>query len=342
MNKEIAVGVVGCGQWGPNHVRNFSALEGVRVTHVADRRPDRLKHVRGLYPWIVGTTEAEEVIDRDDVDVVVVATPSGTHYDLVRRALEGGKDVLCEKPLTLEAKTARELAQLARARKRVLMVGHVFLFNPGVAKLKEYVDSGELGRIYYAHSARTNLGPVRSDANVAWDLASHDVSIFNHLLGARPTEVSARGEVYLQKAVADVAFLSLVYPRKVLVNIHVSWLDPRKVRRTTVVGDRRMAVWDDMDPAEPIRLYDKRIEKKEVFYDSFGEFQMLARDGDVLIPKIPSAEPLRAEAEHMIDCVRRRARPIADGATGADVAAVLEAADTSLTKGGAPAKIRWR
>jgi predicted dehydrogenase len=342
LTRELRVGVVGCGQWGPNHVRNFSALDGVRVTHVADKRVSRLERMRKLYPWVTGTTEAGDILTKEAVDLVVVATPSATHYGLVLRALEAGLDVLCEKPLTLEARTCRELVGAARTLRRVLMVGHVFLFNPSVVKIKEYIDGGRLGRVYYAHSARTNLGPVRGDANVAWDLASHDISIFNYLFSGRPTEVSARGQVFLQRGVADVAFISLVYPKKRLVNIHVSWLDPRKVRLATIVGDRRMVVWDDMGSAEPIRLYDKRIEKKEVFYDNFGEFQLLARDGDVVIPKIPSVEPLRAEAEHMVDCVRRRRKPIADGRGAADVAAVLEAADASLKKGGSPVKVRWR
>jgi predicted dehydrogenase len=243
----VRVGVIGFGQWGPNHVRNFSMMENCEVARVCDASEARLKAAQKLFRGVQVTKDAAAIIGATDLDAVIVATPTGTHHALVKAALEAGKDVLCEKPLARTSAECRELMELAAAKGRILMVGHVFLYNSGVLHLKVDLDRGELGRIYYMDAVRTNLGPVRSDVGAIFDLASHDISIFNFLLGTLPVEVSATGNSVLQKGVEDVGFLTLYYPSGIVCHAHASWLNPRKVRQLTVVGDHKMAVWDDMN-----------------------------------------------------------------------------------------------
>jgi predicted dehydrogenase len=333
----VRIGVIGFGQWGPNHVRNFSAIEGCEVVRVCDASAARLGLVRKQFRDLDTTTDPTAVTQATDVDAVVVATPTSTHFSLVQQALEAGKDVLCEKPLAATAADCRTLCALAEAKRRMLMVGHVFLYNPGVQHLKVDLDRGELGRIYYMDAVRTNLGPVRRDVGAIHDLASHDISIFNYLLGAEPSEVSATGGFFLQEKVEDIGFLTLAYPRGVVCHVHTSWLNPRKVRQLTIVGDHKMAVWDDMNNLEPVRYYDKGVTADH--YSSFGEFQMILRDGTITIPKVRLFEPLMRQDQEFIECLRSRRQPLASCDFGSAVVRVLEAAQESMRNHGRAVKV---
>lgn len=300
---------------------------------IADVSETRLRQARKQYPDVDVTIDAETVIEGSGNDAVVIATPLGSHHNLVRRALLADKHVLCEKPLTRTSEEAKELIEIAASKRLVLMVGHVFMFNPGALFLKEEIARGELGRIYYVDLVRTNLGPIRQDVGAIYDLASHDISICNFLLEAQPSEVACNAAFYLQRDREDVAFLTLYYPNQVVANIHVSWLDPRKVRQVTVVGNSKMALWDDINTTEPLRLYDKGVAAERA-YNTFGEFHMVLRDGNIVIPKVRMFEPLTREAHHFVSCVRERRPPICDGHTGLAVVRVLETALESLKNGG--------
>lgn len=329
----IRIGVIGYGHWGPNHVRVFNQLPGSRVQIVMDPEPRRLEAARAHFPGIETTTSHETLVSHPEVDAVVVSTPATTHHGLTKAALLADKDVLVEKPIAYSAAEAEDLLQIAEGRGRVLMCGHIFLFNAGIRKLRDYVAEGALGRIYYMAATRTNLGPVRGDVNALYDLGSHDVSIFQHLLGALPREAMAWGECFLQRSTEDVAFACLEYPNRTLCHMHVSWLNPLKERTLVVVGDKKMAVWNDTAPSEPLRLYDKGL-MEEPYYDSFGQFHLVLRDADVLIPKVKAEEPLKAQNLHFLECVRTRQRPVPDGRFARDVVVTLEALQRSLRKGG--------
>jgi predicted dehydrogenase len=333
----VRIGVIGFGQWGPNHVRNFSQMDGVEVVRVCDSSEARLAAAQKFLRGVATTTDDAAITQAADIDAVIVATPTGTHFDLVKAALEAGKDVLCEKPLAQTAAQCRELADLALKRGRILMVGHVFLYNSSVLHLKTDLDRGELGRVYYMDAVRTNLGPVRKDVGAIYDLASHDISIFNFLLGAQPVEVSATGQSVLLSGIEDVGFLTLYYPGNIVCHAHTSWLNPRKVRQLTIVGDQKMALWDDMNHLEPIRYYDKGVTADH--YTSFGEFQMILRDGQITIPKVKMSEPLTKQDGEFIASIRSRRAPISDARLGLAVVLVMEAAMESLKNHGRAAKV---
>jgi predicted dehydrogenase len=331
---EIRIGLVGFGAWGPNHLRNFRAQEGCKVTMVADLSQDRLAACRKQYPGIATTDDLDKLLGSPDVDAVVVATPLVTHYEIIKKALLAGKHVLAEKPLTKTSEEALEVTRLAESNNLTLMVGHVFMFNPGILFLKSEIDRGELGRVYYIDTVRTNLGPIRQDVGAIYDLASHDISICNFLLGSQPAEVSANAAHFLQDGkVEDVGFVTLVYPNNIICNLHASWLDPRKVRNLTVVGDKKMATWDDMNTSEPVRIYDKGV-SNERKYSTFGEFHLVLRDGNIMIPKVRMFEPLMAQDAHFITALRERTPPQSDGRTGVAVVRVLEAALESIKQRG--------
>ncbi len=336
----VSIGVIGLGQWGPNHVRNFRLVEGCEIARVCDSAEPRLAMARKQFAGISTTRDPRAITEAADIDAVVVATPVNSHFKLVRQALEAGKDVLCEKPLALGSTEARALCAIARRKRRILMVGHVFLYNPSTLHLKQAIDRGELGRIYYMDAVRTNLGPVRSDVGVVYDLASHDISIFNFLLGSRPVSVSAVGGAFLQKGIEDIGFLTLTYPKGVICHVHTSWLNPRKVRQLTVVGDGKMAVWDDMNNLEPVRYYDKGVMPDN--YSSFGEFHMILRDGAITTPKLKLFEPLLRQDQEFVDCLRSRRTPAASGEFGSQIVCVLEAAKDSLRHGGRITRISYR
>lgn len=333
------IGVIGCGAWGPNHVRNFAALPNVEVVGAADLREDKRARIASLVPGVATFSSAAEMFEVARPDAVVVSTPTRTHYEVVKQSLEAGTHVLCEKPLCNTVEDAEALVRLAAERRLTLMTGHVFLFNRGILKLKELIQNGDLGRIYYLFARRTNLGPIRSDVNAVLDLASHDVSIYNHLLGAPPLEVSAVGRSFLQPGVEDVSIITLQYPDNVVASIHVSWLDPKKVREITVVGEKKMAIWDDLSTLGPVMLFDKGVVAKRQEYADFGEFQLLAREGDVTVPRVPAEEPLRSQSRAFIEALDAPDKLQSDGRVGADVVRVLAAINESMAANGAPVKL---
>lgn len=333
----IRVAVIGAGHWGPNLIRNFHAQGPSQVRYVVDSRPERLKQLEGRYPDVTFTTDLARALGDPEVDAVVVSTPTATHAPICRAALEAKKHVLVEKPITHKAEDAVGLERLAQQQGRVLMVGHVFLFNPAVQYVKRLIDEGALGKLQYLSMVRTNLGPIRGDVSAAWDLASHDVSIADYWLSSAPVAVSAVGGVFINPGVHDVTFATLRYPSGVLVNLHTSWLNPRKARDITVVGDRRMLTFDDMNLLEPVRLYDKGV-KDDVtpsVVDTFAGFRASVREGDITIPKVAMGEPLKTECDHFLECVRTGARPLTDAARATAVVRTLEALDQSIARGGA-------
>ncbi len=338
----VNIGVIGCGQWGPNHIRIFSQLPNACAVMCADLSEARLKTIKEAFPQIQTTTDYKDILKNPDVHAVCVASPTDTHFNFAREALEHGKHVFCEKPLALKAEECAHLKQLAAQKKKILMVGHIFLFNAGIRQLKEYIRSGELGRVHYAHSTRTNLGPFRYDVNALWDLAPHDISIFNYLFDSSPVNVSARGQKCLGTERDDLAFGTLEYPPKVpaegntVAHIHVSWIDPRKVRQITIVGEKKMVTWDDLDDVGPIKLYDKHVEKSSAYYLTYGEFKLLSREGGITIPKIELSEPLKAQDQYFIDCAERNVPPdLADAGKGLDVVKTLIALQNSIERQGA-------
>jgi len=306
----------------------------------ADLDQKRLNAIKALYPTIQTTTRYQDILKNNDIHAVCITAPTNLHYQLTKEALEHDKHVLCEKPLALKPQECLELNQIALKRKRILMVGHVFVFNQGVLKLKEYLSSGEVGEVHYAHSTRTNLGPFRYDVNALWDLAPHDISIFNFLFDSCPVAVSARGQKCLGTSLEDLAFATLEYPNDILVSVHVSWLDPKKVREITVVGDKKMVVWDDLATDGPIKLYDKHVEKTSVYYETYGEFQLLSREGSITIPNIGIQEPLKTQGQYFIDCIEKGVQPRkADALKGCDVVKTLCAIQKSIDQKGTSVKV---
>jgi predicted dehydrogenase len=335
----ISVGVLGCGAWGPNHIRVFGSLGGSAVRIAVDPDPDRLERVRELYPSIELAADVEEALANNEIDAIVVATPTSTHYELVRRALDAGKHVLAEKPLAQTSAQAQELVERARDRGVVLVVGHVFLFNAGIVKLHEALNVGEVGRPLFLHAVRTNLGPIRGDVNAAYDLATHDISIFNWLLAAEPTVVSASGAAFLQPRVEDVVSISLKYPGGIFATIQASWLNPKKVRQITIVGSRGMMTWDDLELSNPVAVFDKRAETTEAVSDYGAFLRISMSDGDVRLPKIDLEEPLRAQARFFLETIRGSEDGRADGAAAVKVVRTLEAVQRSLELGGVPVSL---
>lgn len=325
----IRIGVIGCGHWGSNHVRIFNMLGGSKLRICCDQDEFRLKALATAYPGVETTRDYKEIINNKDVDAVVISTPTCTHYELAREALANGKHVLSEKPLTIRKEESEELDLLAKKNKKILMVGYVFLFNSGIVALKDYIDKNTLGKVLYLHFTRTNLGPIRDDVDVIYDLASHDIAIASFLLGKWPNGVSGNAGFFFRKKIADASFITLYYPDNILVNIHVSWLDPKKIRMLTCVGDKKMAVWDDLNSSEPIRIFDKGV-TKEPYYSDYGEFQLLLRDGEVTSPLVKLAEPLRNQNSYFLDCVDKNKTPLTDGKFGCKVTEVLEAIQLSI------------
>ncbi len=338
----IGVAVIGAGHWGPNLIRNFENPPHSRVIAVVDRDQGRRAQVGQRFAQIRVTDAAEGVFSDPAVQAVVIATPTSTHFGLARAALQAGKHVLVEKPITASAAEADELVALAATRQRVLMVGHVFIYNQAVQRVRAIIESGDLGRLYHISMVRTNLGPIRMDVNAAWDLAAHDISIANHWLQATPESVSAVGGVWINPGIEDAVFATLRYPGNVLVNVHASWLNPRKSRDITVAGDKRMLTFDDMNMLEPLRIYDKGVTDtvtRPGFVDTFAAFRASVREGEITIPKVSSGEPLRAECDHFLECIRSSRAPMTDGAFGAAVVRTLAAVARSVKTGGAQEKV---
>lgn len=325
----LNIGVIGCGYWGPNLIRNFSVANRSRVTVCSDLDPIRLAHMRELYPHLKTTLDYQEILADEEVSAVAIATPVSTHYKLAMDALRARKHVFVEKPLSQSSEQAIEMASAASERGRVLMVGHTFVYTAAVNKIRELIASGDLGEILYINSTRVNLGVFQPDINVIWDLAPHDISIMNYVLDARPERISAHGQSYIRPGIEDVAFLDLEYPNRIIANIHVSWLDPCKIRRTTVVGSKKMLVYDDVSNLEKIRVYDKGVNVPP-HYDNFGEFKLSYRFGDILTPRLDEAEPLKVECRHFVDCIENHSRPRSTAEDGLGVVRVLEAASESM------------
>ncbi|HEY2525984.1 MAG TPA: Gfo/Idh/MocA family oxidoreductase [Candidatus Binataceae bacterium] len=327
------VAVVGLGYWGPNWVRNFYQLQCADRIIACDLDRRRCERVRGLFPAAETDLRFEDVIADPDIEGVIIATPVSSHYAMARRVLEAGKSVLVEKPLAMAPEEATDLMGIARRRGGVLMAGHTFEYSAPVLKIHEVISAGELGEVLYVSSIRANLGLFQHDVNVVWDLATHDISIILMILGRMPEAVSCQGQSHYGNGVEDVALLGLHFADNVIAFVHVSWLDPNKIRRTTIVGSRKMLVYDDTALQEKIRIYDKGVDVQR-YYDTFGDFQFSYRYGDIQIPRIEEAEPLKAECEHFADCIRSGAAPRTDGLSGARVVSVLHAANLSLKNGG--------
>ena len=336
-NKKLRIGQVGVGIWGSNLLRNFCGIENAEVIVVCDKDKSKLNKIKKLYPDIKITTNIKDVFNKFDIDALVIATPPSSHAKLAKLAIKNKKHVFVEKPIALKTKDAVNICKLAKKSGLTLMVGHLLLHHPAVHLLKKIIDSGELGKILYIYSARVNLGQVRLEENAMWSLAPHDVSVALYLMGALPDEVSARGNSYLQRKIEDVIFMSLTFKNNVFSNIHVSWLDPHKVRQFTIVGSKKMAIFDDMEPKEKIKVYDKGVDKKIAYnYKTFFKI----RQGNVRIPKLKNTEPLKLECQHFVDSVLKRKKPFTDGINGLLVLSVLEAAQKSLKASGRPVKVK--
>lgn len=329
----IKVGVIGCGYWGPNLIRNFIASKTSDVKICCDKSQNRLNYIKGLHPNIEVTQDAKKLFSDSDLDAIYIATPVATHYSLAKVALQSDKHVLVEKPITDNSRHAQELIDLASKRKRVLMAGHTFEYSPSVNAVKKILKSGKIGDILYISGSRLNLGLFQKDINVIWDLAPHDISILNYLLECLPSYVASSGISHVRKGIEDVAMLSVGYRNKMMVFLHMSWLDPYKVRKFVIVGTKKMIVYDDLNLEEPIKIYDKGI-SKQPYYDTFGEFKLLYRFGDTHSPKVESVEPLKAECNHFLNCIKTGKTPRSDGRSGLSVVRVIEAAQRSLKNGG--------
>ncbi|HWC26994.1 MAG TPA: Gfo/Idh/MocA family oxidoreductase [Solirubrobacteraceae bacterium] len=323
----VRVGVVGLGYWGPNLARNIDGLEGAELAWCCDGRADVRDRFAAIHRSARFTADLDDLLADDALDAIVLATPVPTHAELAVRVLEAGKHCFVEKPLAQSGADAERAVARARAAGRVLMVGHLLQYHPGVRKLKEIADSGELGAIHYIYSNRLNLGQLRSDENALWSLGAHDISVILYLAGEDPSELTARGECYMREGVEDVVFAFLRFPSGLAAHLHLSWLDPHKERRFTVVGSQRMATFDDMDLERKVTVYDKGFDQKA---DSYGEY--ITRAGDIWSPRISNAEPLRLEIAHFVECVRENRAPVSDGDSGVRVVRVLERLQEELER----------
>ena len=334
----IGIGVVGYGYWGPNLVRNFAETPGAELRSVCDARPDRLAVARARHPQIRALSNAAELIDDPGVDAVVIATPASSHFDLALRALQAGKHVLVEKPLTCTSEEARRLIDEAARRRLQLMVDHTFVYTGAVRRIHDLVRQGSLGQIYYYDSVRVNLGLFQHDVSVLWDLAVHDLSILDYVLGQRAEAVSATGVSHVPGQPENVAYLTLFFPERRVAHIHVNWLAPVKIRRTLIGGSEKMIVYDDLEPSEKVKLYDKGV---TVNPPREGVYEMLIgyRTGDMWAPRLETTEALRVEADEFVRCIESGEPPATDGSAGLRVVEILEAATRSMADRGRPVEL---
>ncbi len=333
----VRLGQIGLGAWGKNLLRTFNGLPDVAVKIACDSDQSVPAKLAPQYPGVEFTGDPCKVLENSQLDAVVIATPPNSHYELASKAMENGKDVFVEKPMVLGIEDGRRLLEIADRKERVLMVGHIMEYHPASLKLKDLIDSDKLGKIHYLYSTRVNLGKVRDIENSLWSFAPHDISLIIFLLGKMPVRVTATGADYLQKGIEDVSFMTLHFEDKTMAHIHVSWLDPHKERKLTVVGSKMMAVFDDTESSEKIWLYDRGVDTK-MDYNTYGEYLSL-RAGDIIIPKVDSAEPLKLECQHFINCVKNRTQPRSDGRDGLKVLTILNAAQKSMDQGGVPMEI---
>ena len=331
MRRPVTVGVVGLGYWGPNIARSFASLPDAKVTWLCDASADARGRAKGRYPGARLTGSFDQLLEDDELDAVVIATPPSTHGSLALAALKRNKHVFVEKPLTLDGQEADRIVEEAARRRRCLIVGHVLLHHPAMRKLKELVEMNELGDLYYLYSNRQNLGRVRNDENALWSLGPHDIAVLLYLLNDEPVEVTARGDCYLQPGIPDVVFCHLRFPTGITAHLHLSWLDPHKLRKLTVVGSKRMAVVDDMESERKLTIYEKSAVVPRT--DSYGEYVQV-RVGDIICPRLPGDEPLRLECEHFVAAIRSTSPATSSSREGAAVVHVLEALQESLDRNG--------
>ncbi|MDN5214242.1 Gfo/Idh/MocA family oxidoreductase [Fulvivirgaceae bacterium BMA12] len=335
----INTGVIGYGYWGPNIVRNFVSNENLNVVKVSDIAEDRLKLLSANYPDIKAETEAESILNDPDIELVAIITSTSTHFKLAKQALLNGKHIFVEKPFTATVAEAEELIEIAEKKGLLIMVDHTFLFTGAVRKMKELVESGELGSLYYYDSVRVNLGLFQYDANVIWDLAPHDLSIMNFLnKDIKPVSVNAVGADHIGKGFEDVAYLTVKCENNFIGHFHANWLSPVKVRKTLVAGDKKMLVWDDLEADEKIKIYNKRVEEVQE-KSEFYKLQVKYHSGDILVPVVEMTEALKLEAAHLVDCIQNKTKPINGGLEGLQVVKILEASDISLRNGGKEVKL---
>ena len=338
MTKQTKVGVVGCGYWGPNLVRNFRSLPDCNLKMMCDVSAARLKHLTSLYPEVEGATDFSHVLNGADLDAVVIATAVRLHFPMAKAALLAGKHTFIEKPMACSSAECEELIEIAKKQGLILMTGHTFLYSPAVRKIKEIVDSGDIGEIRYISARRLNLGLFQKDINVAWDLAPHDISIIQHIMGEQPVTINCRGSAHITPGIEDVTTMCLSFAKQRTAIIHSSWLDPRKVREMTIVGSKRMIVYDDVAQQEKIKIFDARVECPP-HYDTFAEFHYAYHYGDVYVPYLKQEEPLKVECQHFLDCIRHGTTPLSSGQRGLELVQILEASSASLKIGGGPIEL---
>ena len=336
----VNIGVIGCGYWGPNLVRNFNQIKECNVLWCSDLRDERLSHIKEIYPSIKTTKNYMDIIKDKNVDAVAIATPVSTHFEIAITALENGKHVLVEKPLTDNSKYAKELIKIAEKNKKVLMVDHTFEYASAINRIKEILEAGELGKIFTIDMIRVNLGLFQRDINVVWDLAPHDISILLFLLGKIPASVKAEGMDYILKNIEDDVYINLKFPDRITAHMHVSWLDPLKIRKTTIVGNKKMLVYDDTEQTEKIKIFDKGVtlEKnklpKDEYYATWEEFKLVYRRGNTEVPSLDNKEPLNVMCRHFAECINNNKKPLSDGISGLRVVQVIESIQKSLKSGG--------
>jgi predicted dehydrogenase len=336
---KLRIGVVGCGYWGPNLIRNFTQIQEAKMVAVADLRDERLRSIKSMNNGITLTNDYHELFDMN-LDGLVVATPPKTHFNIAREALEQGLNVMVEKPLTTSSPEAEQLIELAARKGLVLMVGHTFVYNNAVRALKKLIQSGEIGKIHYIDSARLSLGLYQPGLNVLWDLAPHDLSILDYLLEKDPQSVEVFGTSCVLKNTHDLVHLNLIFPENILAHIHISWLAPVKVREITVVGSKKMVVYNDIDLIDRLRIYDKGVEPPE-YTSTYAEWQCGYRQGDVVVPNIHFVEPLRQECQHFLDCINERIPCMSSGEDGLKVIKIIEIAQKALIDGYHEEVLTW-
>ena len=332
--KDIKIGIIGCGYWGPNLIRNFNENHNTDMSHACDLNIERLERIRLRYPHVHITTDYKELLRDKNIDAVAIATPVFTHYKLVKEALEAGKHVFVEKPLTANVREAERLVDIAAKKRLTLLVDHTYIYTNAIRKVKEFISSGELGEIYYFDSVRVNLGLFQKDINVIWDLAPHDLSVMDYIIGERPISVVATGSSHMPGGIEDIAYVTVKFKSNLIAHFHVNWMSPVKIRKIIIGGNKKMVVFDDLDPSEKIKIYDKGVELSKPDRKSVYQSLIQYRIGDMYAPNVDSKEALSIEVEHFADCIKNKKRPVTDGESGLRVVRILAAADKSIKKGG--------